>query len=248
MVSYVKPACEDQNKAGIPDQNAMVFSTSLLSESTKSYNSSRSVKFESSSYSSYFKFLTNILNDSSISDGEKQKKLELSLVLYTRQEMESNVVFIKKQSGLMLNFSKRTLKDLIHRAIETYNLHTNKTGVVKEISKTLMGRQNDVLYTIMLTYGLVISYYNRLGYNNISSVLGRKFLEYIYLSQKDKYIILKKSGIKYVMEGFQDFLDAHKMDGAKYTKLGDYFITLLSQYPINIFERDYKKSSFARLA
>jgi len=226
------PCCVNKSEA---------FSTSLLPETTKHENSLHSVKFKSSSYSSYLKFISNILNDCSISEVDKQVKLEISLVQYNLEEINTNEMFVKKKPGALLNFSKGTLKELIFRVLETYKLHSNKTGIVKEICETLS--QKDILYIIMLTYGLVISYYDKLGYTNIASVLGRKILEYIYLSQKEAKIILKKQGKYCAMEGFNDFLEFSNMDSTKFARLGDYFITLLSQYPIDIFERNYKKSS-----
>ena len=84
---------------------------------------------------------------------------------------------IGSKKPVMLNFSKGSLKDIIIRALETYNLH-KKSGIIAKIAANL--GDNDVICIIMISYALVISYYTKLGYNNIAVILGRKILEYIY--------------------------------------------------------------------
>ena len=148
---------------------------------------------ESSSYSSYFKYLSNILSDSLKTDLEKQKMLEDSLIQYISQHIDTDNRFINKNKGVMLNFNKGSVKDVILYALETYNLH-NKNGFIKEIAQNLGDR--DVLCILMITYGLIISYYTKLGYTNIAAVIGRKILEFMYL-YKSKYRVLKTYCLRY---------------------------------------------------
>ena len=83
---------------------------------------------------------------------------------------------------------------------------------------------------IFITYSLCFSYFNRLNYTSLTELVGNNIL----------YRIYKKSE----WSTFPEFNNQMKVTKFTSFKLGDFFITLLTQFPHDLFERNISPSSY----
>ena len=83
---------------------------------------------------------------------------------------------------------------------------------------------------IFITYSICLSYFNKLGYTSLSELVGNNIL----------YQLFKKSECSTFLE-FKNQLNNSNFISFK---VGDFFITLLTQFPHDLFERNISPSSF----
>ena len=83
---------------------------------------------------------------------------------------------------------------------------------------------------IFITYTLCLSYSFKLGYTSLSDLVGKNIL----------YKLYKKSEFSSLIEFKNQFKDSNIIS----YRLGDFFITLLTQFPHDLFERNISPSSY----
>ena len=114
--------------------------------------------------------------------------------------------------------------------VSTYEIlkNINKKGIIRRKFSLLQDLDN--IEYILLTFCLCVTYINKLSYTSIAESVGNNIIYKIY--QKSVYNTLN------------EFKNSINFDKILSIKLGDFFITLLSQYPNDLFERSYKPDSF----
>jgi hypothetical protein len=83
---------------------------------------------------------------------------------------------------------------------------------------------------LLLTFVFCITYSNRLSYTAISRAIGDNII----------FTLFKKSKIT----SYKEYKNSINYTEDLYIKLGDFYITLLTQYPHDIFERKFHSSSY----
>lgn len=197
----------------------------------------KSVDYKECTYFPYLSRLSVILNDSNKTDVEKQLIFENFLNEFIKQQIEDDQIFTKKYNAHLQNFSKGSIKEAIYEAMKTYSLY-NRKGV---IGKVLPNSNEEGLKLIILSYSIIISYFGRLGYTSIAALIGRTIMENLYLHERSRLISHSKNKTSVIK--FDDYLKYKEVDTNLIIKIGDYFISLLSQFPHNIFERDFDNST-----
>lgn len=77
----------------------------------------------------------------------------------------------------------------------------------------------------------------RLGYTSIAALISRTIMETLYLNERSKLITQSKS--KTYPINFEDYLKYKEVYSNMIIKIGDYFISLLTQFPHDMFEREF---------
>lgn len=102
--------------------------------------------------------------------------------------------------------------------------------------------KNEALLLIMVSYSLIIVYFSRLRYTSIASIIGKTIMEMLYLKDGYRFMDNSKKKTKSPIK-LDDYLKYRDIDTIMMLRIGDYFISLLSQFPHKIFERDFEKST-----
>ena len=91
---------------------------------------------------------------------------------------------------------------------------------------------------LMLTYMLIINSINKkIGYTATSRLVGSKIIQFLYYNFKKKSDFIEE-----LFLSFDDFvLNLKICSNEDFIKLGDFFISILTTFPSDIFERDYIK-------
>jgi hypothetical protein len=137
-------------------------------------------KIAKSEYLLYFEKLSNIINDSTLSDLQKQELFENFLYNYIEEQLDSEDKLIKR----FLLYNTSNVKNLLLQALDSLILHKDKIKN-KDLQKNLFDKFNiekNGLRLILITYSIIISYYNRLGYTAIAAQIGKIIIELLYLT------------------------------------------------------------------
>lgn len=196
---------------------------------------------KSSNHLLYFESIKNIVEDNSLSNLDKQKSLENFLDKFVDQQIEE--YDFETHKGQLLNINTQNIKDKLYDALETFNLHTKKKKN-KEFYKILLNGENNpriALKWIITAYGVIINYYNRLGYTAIATQIGKIIMENIFILEKRNN--RKNDSINLKDLSFKEYLEIKNFNEIELIRLGDYFITLLTQFPHDIFTRNFSKTS-----
>ena len=149
----------------------------------------------------------------------------------------------KYKWGLLKNDKgEGDVKMVIHEALKTYKLHEKKG----EIGRILPKSDDAVLMLIIISYSIIISYYCTLGYTAIASLIGRNILYLFYTEEKSRLMNLKMSKTKETKVSsisMEEYFKYKGVDDRMLIRIGDYFISLLSQFPHNLFYRDFENST-----
>lgn len=97
---------------------------------------------------------------------------------------------------------------------------------------------------ILLTFAFVITYNERYNATMLSVTLGETILFKVFKNLKLDNQSIDASQEDKLKGTFKEFKNELKYDSKKFVILGDLFIQLLSQYPHNIFYRDYNQKDY----
>jgi len=134
---------------------------------------------------------------------------------------------LNDEKKLINKYSHRFSKILLEANITLNSLQEN--NVIKKKFPLLYKDLNSIDF-IFITYSLCISYSNRLSYTTIVELVGNNIL----------YRLFKKSDCSTLT----DFKNQMRESNIISYKLGDFFITLLTQFPHDLFERNLSPSSY----
>lgn len=202
---------------------------------------------------SFLEKIEKLIQTSDLSPYELQYILENSWIKIITSKLDDNRFISTKYSY--------KLSSVIIKAFETLNL-LYKKGQLKRRFPQLEKELNKKEYLI-LTYTLLLTYHSRLKYTSISLIIGRDILYQIYKSRMIQY---KKDSIRFISDepimdenennsnilmdsdtplknkfmSFGEFIQNNEFNTSFIVKLGDFFISLLSTFPTNLFEKDYE--------
>ena len=98
---------------------------------------------------------------------------------------------------------------------------------------------NNIEY-LLITYSLCISLYSRLSYTSIAVKVGESIL---YFTYRNKYLNKKSKNITPNIT-YNDYKNSLNIDNLFLLKLGDFFMSILQQFPHEIFVRKVNLDSY----
>jgi len=181
---------------------------------------------------SYLDSIEEIINNPKYSSIEAQNTIENNWINLIEDKLKDPKFIIDRHSsklGTVIKEAARTLN----------NLYANKH--IKKKFPLLYEDLNKIDF-VLLTFSLVITYYNRLSYTALAMVIGNLIL---YLIYKNRFVLNKATENNEILfMNYQDFKKSLNLKIGDIFKLGDYFISILSTYPTDLFEREFKISSY----
>lgn len=202
---------------------------------------------------SYLDSIEEIINNQELTPFQAQTKIENSWLDLVIEKLNDQKYLINRHSHRLSS----KLKD----ANDTLNLLYIKKEIKKKFP--LFSEDLNRIEFLLLTFSYIIAYHNRLKFTAISVTIGNAILFLIYqIRRKD---IVKKNGNaqqphqedqgnenasdlgiekdnNYIT--YTDFISQLKLKNTDLAKLGDFFISILSQFPHNIFERNFQFSNY----
>jgi hypothetical protein len=187
----------------------------------------------SDQFSFYLNIIKNILNNEQITIIKQQYEIENSwITIVKKMHDDPNFLESKYSYGL---------KEKIHRSEITLNT-MEKKGVLKRRFPNIYKSLNKI-EILMITFAIALSGIHReMGYTTISGSIGKKILHFIYLNDNvenikvfgNKESILIKDKYSYL-----EFINILDYDNVKILKLGTFFLDILSNFPNDIFEKEF---------
>jgi hypothetical protein len=106
-----------------------------------------------------------------------------------------------------------------------------------------LGDELNKIDFLILTFSLCLSLYSRLSYNGLGIKIGEEIL---YLNYKIKYINKQNKKIKkgLLHISFDEYKKSLNLRGTKIFELGDFFMSILQQFPHEIFTRRVKFDAY----
>lgn len=178
----------------------------------------------SSTILSYLDSIQSIINNPENTPEKAQSLIENSWMSILLAQLNDEKKLINK-------YSHRFSKVLLEANITLNSLQEN--NVIKKKFPLLYKDLNSINF-IFITYSLCISYSNRFGYTSLAELVGNNIL---YLLYKKNECIPPRANLK-------DFKNQVRASKIISYKLGDFFITLLTQFPHDLFERNLSSSSY----
>jgi hypothetical protein len=177
-------------------------------------------EMESSTILSYLDSIQSIINNPDNTPEKAQSLIENTWISILMEQLNDEKKLFNKYSHRFSKFLLEANKTLI-------SLQEN--NVIKK-KFPLLYKELDSIDFIFITYSLCFSYFNRLNYTALTEVVGNNIL----------YRIFKKSEFS----TYPEFNNQMKVSKFTAFKVGDFFITLLSQFPHDLFERNISPSSY----
>jgi len=106
-----------------------------------------------------------------------------------------------------------------------------KKKIIKKKFPIFSEELNNIKY-LLLSFSFVISLYNRIKYSALSVLIGNSISYYIFKNNK-------KFNKEFNCYNYNEFRKEYNIDDTFLLKLGDFFLSILSSDPINLFEREY---------
>ena len=170
----------------------------------------------------YINYIEEIINNSYLNPKEAQLKIENIWIDLIENKLQDEKMLVETH-GSKLHY---LLFDA-HKTLEILN--QNKVINRKFPYISTISELHKIEY-ILLTFVWCSSYTNRLSYTSICRLIGENIL----------YNSFKKSKFT----NYPEFKNDVKYSNDLTIKLGDFFISLLTQFPHDIFERKFNPSSF----
>lgn len=197
---------------------------------------------------SYLDSIKGIINNPELTPEQGQNLIENSWISLVTSKLEDSKFLIDRHSHRLAN--------VIKQANITLDLLYNK----KEIKRKFPELKDDLnkLEFLLLTFSLILTYNNRLKYSAMSILVGNSVIYLVYLNKRKEFMksqIRSQEGITnslhlsslnsiktfMMFDEFKSALNFSLIDSAK---LGDFFISILTTYPTNLFEREFKPSNY----
>lgn len=177
-------------------------------------------EMESSTILSYLDSIQSIINNQDNTPEKAQSLIENTWISILLEQLNDEKKLINKYSH---RFSK-----IIVEANKTL-ISLQENNIIKK-RFPLLYKELDSIDFIFITYSICLSYSNKLGYTSLSELVGNNILYQLY----------KKSECSTFLEFKNQLINSKFIS----FKVGDFFITLLTQFPHDLFERNISPSSF----
>jgi hypothetical protein len=180
----------------------------------------------------YLESVKQIISDaatgSELKRYEAQLKLEDTWIQLIENKLNNKKFLINKYQNMLLYN--------IHSAKVTLDTMSENNYLNKKFPK-LKNELNKIDFLI-LTFSLCISLYSWSSYNAIAIKIGKDIL---YLNYKIKYYNNKEHTSIISFDNYKKLLN---IDTTFFVKLGDFFMSILQQFPHDIFIRKIKVASY----
>lgn len=181
--------------------------------------------------------------DKAVDQDEERKKeaqiqLEESWISLIENKLKDEKYFIERYQGKVLSTVKSVKESLdIMKDNNYFNKKFPKLNRYAELNK---------LEYILITYAICISLYSRFSYNALAIRVGDQILDYIYYNNIIKNEQSEEGSVKednkISREKFKEILGY--TDKIEIFKLGDFFISILQNFPHQLFSRKVKLDSY----
>jgi hypothetical protein len=178
--------------------------------------------------------IKEIINNPEYSPEQAQDLIENSWINIIKKDLENNKNLLNKHS--------QKLHYLIFESSEILNIYY-KNKILKRKFPLLYEDLNNIEY-LLIAFSFGVSLYNRLNYTNIVKGIGENILFNIYKKRRKSFDRKnKESNINFPSFKLWTQNEFKNMDiNEENIKLGDFFLSMLSSYPIIIFERTITRS------
>jgi|SRR5882757_2025040 len=177
----------------------------------------------------YLDLINQLIINTKLSSIQKQMLIESSWIDLFKNQLDNNKYLIDRYSHRLYN--------ILFEANKTLDILYKNNQLFKTFP-FISAELNKIEY-LMLTFSLVLVYHNRVGYTSLSTIVGNHIIYSVYklkLKNLKSLDIINKSD--YFMS-FEEFKISIKFKSTDNIKLGDYFISILSTFPTNLFQREY---------
>nr|QWO71402.1 RNA polymerase [Asterophora parasitica] len=185
----------------------------------------------SNEFSFYFNSIFKILHNENLTNKEKQLNIEnLWFKIMESAYKDTNYLFNKKNYVLINKLKK---------AENTLNLMFNK-GILKQKFPYAYDYLND-FNLLMITYLVALNSATRkIGYTATARLLGSKIIQYLYYKNKKETESSKENISEQINFSYEDFFTKLEIfTNEEIIRLGDFFLNILTNYPSDIFEREF---------
>ena len=171
----------------------------------------------------YFEFLDEILKEFSNDPIKGQEKIENEWSEYMVNKLSTGESKIRRSITSILKYATKTLElqkcnGKFKKKFPLFNENLNKDH-------------------LLITLSTIITYHSRLGFTSIAMIISRNIIINIYIK------LLKSKKLDDNIS-LKEYISIIKMDDdANRLILGSYFIEIFCQYPIDVFEKNYKNSN-----
>jgi len=189
-------------------------------------------KNKSSKIGEYLELIKELIDETINSDEIKRHEIQLKLENNWVQLIENKL----SDEKFLINNYQNMFFSKIHSAKVTLDTMSENNYLNKKFPK-LKNELNKIDFLI-LTFSLCISLYSWSSYNAIAIKIGKDIL---YSNYKIKYYNNKEHTSIISFDDYKKLLD---IDTTFFLKLGDFFMSILQQFPHDIFIRKVKIASF----
>jgi hypothetical protein len=184
----------------------------------------------------YLDSIEKLINNSSLSKEEVQKEIEDNWLNLIKSKLNNPEYLSQRYSHSLISN--------INEVNKTLNIHFDKKELHRKF-KSLAEELNNIDHLIM-TFALINGYFNRIKYTALTQIVGDAILFTIYLNRRKIWMTSITSGPNIIptFMTYQEFKTSIKYDQREITILGDYFISLWTLYPHNIFEREFRQENY----
>ena len=169
-------------------------------------------KVENNNILSYLDSIQEIINNPENSPEKAQSLIENSWISILLEQLNDEKKLINKYSYRFANIfleANKTLNSL------------QENNIIKKKFPLFFKDLNSMDF-IFLTYTICIAYSNRTGYTSLAELVGDNILYRVFKKSKDSNYTDFKNKVK----------DSYRLS----IKIGDFFISLLTQFPHDLFE------------
>lgn len=169
----------------------------------------------------YLTSIKDIINNSIFNPREAQSRIENIWINLIESKLADQ--------DYLINTHASKLHSVLFEAQKTLN----NPRLVRTLNKKfpVLGKNLSRIEFLLLAFTTVITYSNRLSYTAIARIIGDNIL----------YIIYKKSGTQL---NYREFVENADKEGQLTILLGDFYLSILTQYPHDLFVRVFSKSSY----
>ena len=203
-------------------------------DNVKSYTEEKS----NSNLVKYLDSVKELLNEASSIEDENlrqniQLKLETNWIQIIEEKLEDDKFFIENKQGYLLSSLKA--------AKVTLNIMESRNYLNKKFPEFKDKKDLNKIDYLLITFSLCITLYSRLSYNNLAIKVGE---ELIYLMYSTEILNKGKGKNKPIFMTFKEYKIKENIDLKLTVKLGDFFMSILQQFPHEIFNREIISNSY----
>jgi len=171
----------------------------------------------------FVNYFEEIIQEDKLNPLEKQRKIESKWLEHIVAKLDSTETKARNSLGYIIKKADETLNLII----ESNRIKKRFPGLPEKLNKN----------HLIITYSIMITFYNKLGFTSIAMKIANEILYNIYSKEWKNYLD-KESYITFnfyiLSKGFNEVIKL---------KLGSFFIEIFCRKPTFIFERSYKSQN-----